>query len=102
MRAQMVLIAMLVTSTGVASAQKTCDPAVDKDCRAPKVVPVKTQKLPKTPPTYTIDPMNVGGKVRGAMMLQFLERASEELERASLQQRSFVPELVRSVELEAL
>jgi hypothetical protein len=98
----MLMIAMLVTSTGVAWAQKTCEPEVDKDCRAPKLVPVKPPKAPKTPPTYTINPMTVGGKVRGAMMLQFLERANEELERASLQQRSFVPELVRSVELEAL
>ena len=101
----MLVIALLFTSAGVASAQKTCDPEVDKDCRAPKAVPVKVlkpAKAPKTPPTYTINPMNVGGKVRGAMMLQFLERASEELERASLQQRSFVPELVRTVELEAL
>ena len=98
----MLLIAMLVTSTGVASAQKTCDPEVDKDCRAPKVVPVKPPKAPKAPPTYTIKPMDVTGKVRGAMMLQFLERANEELERASLQRRSFVPELVRTVELEAL
>lgn len=98
----MLLIAVLFTSTGVASAQKTCDPEVDKDCRAPKVVPVKAPKAPTTPPTYTIKPMDVTGKVRGAMMLQFLERANEELERASLQRRSFVPELVRTVELEAL
>jgi hypothetical protein len=101
----MLVIAMLFTSAGSASAQKTCDPQVDKDCRAPKVVPVKqvkAPKAPKAPPTYTIDPLTVGGKVRGAMMLQFLERANEELERASLQRRSFVPELVRTVDLEAL
>ena len=34
--------------------------------------------------------------------MQFLERADAELERASVQRRSFVPELVRSFELEAL
>lgn len=98
----MLVIALLFTSAGVASAQKTCDPEVDKDCPAPKVVPIKKGRLPKTPPTYTIKPLDVSGKVRGAMMLQFLERANEELERASLQRRSFVPELVRSVDLEAL
>ncbi len=99
----MLVFAMLFTSAGVASAQKTCDPQVDKDCRAPKVIATpKLAKVPKAPPVYTIDPMNVGGKVRGAMMLEFLERANEELERASLQRRSFVPELVRSVDLEAL
>jgi hypothetical protein len=101
MRVGILLIAMLVGGSGVASAQKACDPAKDKDCRAPRAV-AKPPKAPKPPPVYTIDPMTVGGKVRGAMMLQFLERANEELERASLERRSFVPELVRSVDLEAL
>ena len=32
----------------------------------------------------------------------FLERANEELERASLQKRSFIPHIVRSVEEEKL
>ena len=99
MRVGILLIAMLVGGSGVAAAQKACDP--DKECRAPRAV-AKPPKAPKAPPVYTIDPMTVGGKVRGAMMLQFLERANEELERASLERRSFVPELVRSVDLEAL
>ena len=103
MRARILLIAMVFTASGVARAQRTCDPEQDKDCRAAKVVrPAKQAKPPKDPPTYTIGPMDVTGKLRGAMMLQFLERANEELERASLQRRSFVPELVRSVDLEAL
>ncbi len=99
----MLVIAVLFASGSVASAQKSCDPVKEQDCRAPKAVaPVKQAKAPKPPPTYTINPMEVGGKVRNAMMLQFLERANEELERASLQRRSFVPELVRSLDLEAL
>ena len=103
MRAGILVVAMLFTSLGVASAQKTCDPETDKDCRAPRVIAVpKPAKAPKARPVYTINPMNVGGKVRGSMMLEFLERANEELERASLQRRSFVPELVRSVDLESL
>src|SRR4051812_33562982 len=102
MRAGMLVVAMVLMSAGVASAQKTCDPAVDADCRAPKVVPAKKATKPQKTPTYTIRSLEVTGKVRGAMMLQFLERANEELERASLERRSFVPELVRTIDLEAL
>ena len=98
----MLAIAVLVTSSGVGWAQKTCDPEIDKECRAPKVLVLPRPTKPTKPPTSTIKPMDVTGKVRGAMMLQFLERANEELERASLERRSFVPELVRSVDLEAL
>lgn len=90
----MLVFVVLLTGAGVASAQKKCDPEVDKDCRA--------AKPQKPPPTHTFKPLDVSGKLRGAMLLQFLERANEELERASLERRSFVPELVRSVELEAL
>lgn len=54
------------------------------------------------PPVIDGGGLEVSGKLRTAMLLQFLERAGEELERASLPQRSFVPELVRSVESEDL
>jgi hypothetical protein len=35
-------------------------------------------------------------------LLYFLQRAQEELERASLKRRSFVPEMVRSLDEEPL
>ena len=40
----------------------------------------------------------VEGKLRTPQLLYFLGRAKEELERASLENRSFMPELVRSVD----
>jgi hypothetical protein len=98
MRLGIVLIVMVV-GAGPAAAQRTCEPAKDKDCRVAKVV---KSVQPPPPPVINIGPLDLVGKVRGAMMMEFLERASAELERASLERRSFVPELVRSVDREAL
>jgi hypothetical protein len=46
--------------------------------------------------------LELAGSMRMPQLLYFLDRAEEELERASLERRSFVPEMVRSVEEEAL
>lgn len=46
--------------------------------------------------------LDLSGRMRTPQLLYFLERANEELERASLEKRSFIPHLVRSVEEEAL
>ena len=48
------------------------------------------------------DALGIDGKLRSLSMIQFLERATEELERASLEKKSFVPKIVQSVEEEAL
>ncbi len=46
--------------------------------------------------------LTLGASVRTPQLLYFLDRASEELQRASLQRRSFVPEMVRSISEEGL
>ena len=46
--------------------------------------------------------LNLGASMRTPQLLYFLDRASEELHRASLQRRSFVPEMVRSIQEEGL
>ena len=46
--------------------------------------------------------INFEGRLRTPQLLYFLDRASEELERASLERRSFIPELVRSIDEESL
>jgi hypothetical protein len=46
--------------------------------------------------------MNLSGHNRTPQLLYFLERANEELERASLEKRSFIPHMVRSIEEEQL
>jgi len=46
--------------------------------------------------------LTLGASMRTPQLLYFLDRASEELHRASLQRRSFVPEMVRSISEEGL
>jgi hypothetical protein len=46
--------------------------------------------------------LELAGTMRMPQLLYFLDRAEEELERASLERRSFIPAMVRSIEEEAL
>ena len=46
--------------------------------------------------------LDLNGRMRTPQLLYFLERANEELERASLEKRSFIPHMVRTVEEETL
>jgi hypothetical protein len=69
---------------------KTTDKATDKAGKKPK------EK------NFDFNNLNLNGQLRTPQLLYFLERANEELERASLEKRSFIPHMVRSVEEEAL
>ena len=46
--------------------------------------------------------LDLAGRLRTPQLLYFLERASAELEAASLERRSFVPEMLRSMDEESL
>jgi hypothetical protein len=70
----------------------------------PAPAPAGDKKLPKKqePKTFDFNALDLNGRMRSPQLLYFLERANEELERASLEKRSFIPHMVRSVEEEQL
>jgi hypothetical protein len=72
------------------------------DDKAPAARATKSNGKKDSPKTYDFNALDLNGRMRTPQLLYFLERANEELERASLEKRSFIPHMVRSVDEEAL
>ncbi len=80
-------------------------PPTEKAEKAEKAeTPTSTDAKKKSPKEKNFDfnAMDLNGRMRTPQLLYFLERANEELERASLEKRSFIPHMVRSVDEEQL
>jgi hypothetical protein len=86
-----------VTYPSLASAQPKAKPAAAPPAKATE----KKGDKPKEK-NFDFNNLQLNGQLRTPQLLYFLERANEELERASLEKRSFIPHMVRSVEEEAL
>lgn len=95
------LMAVFCLTTSTADAQRR------RKRNAKKKKPVATVKKVKRKggakdQVFDFTGLSLGASMRTPQLLYFLDRASEELQRASLQRRSFVPEMVRSISEEGL
>jgi hypothetical protein len=88
------VLALVCAVSYPASAQPKAKPGAAKAAE-------RTDKKTKEK-NFDFENLKLNGQLRTPQLLYFLERANEELERASLEKRSFIPHMVRSVEEEAL
>ena len=92
-----------IKTAPITTAEKDPKPDAGEPAAAPAPTPT-TKNSKKTPKeqNFNFEGLGLNGRSRSPQLLYFLERANEELERASLEKRSFIPHMVRSVEEEAL
>ena len=87
-----VLVLLASTHPREAAAQKRKKPAAGATA-APAPAPA-----PKKARTFDFGAMSFEGTMRTPQLLYFLGRVKQELDRASLEKRSFMPELQRTVD----
>lgn len=89
-------------AAGAPVREATPGPATPAPAAAPGPVdgtrPAAAAKGGKSPKVMDFTGLDVEGKLRTPQLLYFLGRAQEELDRASLERRSFMPELSRSLD----
>ena len=76
-------------------------PAPTPDDKAEKTDKKPSKKDAKAK-DFNFNALDLNGRNRTPQLLYFLERANEELERASLEKRSFIPTMVKTVDEEQL
>jgi hypothetical protein len=94
------LVAPVAAQPKKVAGDKAPAPAESKDARGPKGE--KKEGGKEKVKNFDFNALDLNGRMRTPQLLYFLERANEELERASLEKRSFIPHMVRSVEEEQL
>ncbi|MBV8756746.1 MAG: hypothetical protein JO257_05715 [Deltaproteobacteria bacterium] len=77
---------------------KAAPATADKAAPVAKETGSKKEKVKN----FDFNALDLNGRMRTPQLLYFLERANEELERASLEKRSFIPAMAKSVEEEQL
>jgi hypothetical protein len=95
-------LALMCVFSVPAAAQPKKKPAPTPTPTEPTKVDKKKDKGPPKEQNFDLTGIDLNGRNRAPQLLYFLERANEELERATLEKRSFIPDMVRSVEEEAL
>lgn len=99
--ALLVLASGFMTSSATAQPKKKPEAGPAAGAKDAGKTPGKKDAPPKEK-DFNFNDLNLSGKMRTPQLLYFLERANEELERSSLEKRSFIPHLVRTVEEETL
>ena len=99
---------LLVAAPAAAQPRRGATPRPPAPAAAPK--PAPADKVEPTdaaatvpgakgkPKVFDFTGLDLAGRLRTPQLLYFLDRASEELERASLERRSFIPAMVRSID----
>lgn len=98
---------LLLALAAPAAAQKRRRTAQRKESRpAPAASaakkPTGEKSKGKKEQRFDFTGFELAGSVRMPQLLYFLDRAEEELERASLERRTFVPEMLKSIDEENL
>ncbi len=98
----LVLVAMCAWSVPVGAQPKKTDSTAKAPDPAKDTKADAKESKQKKAKNFDFNALDLNGRMRTPQLLYFLERANEELERASLEKRSFIPHMVRSVEEEKL
>ena len=101
-RASTFAVALLCALALPAVAQPKGKAPLKSEKTEPAPVAKPEAKKPVKEQNFNMDGFKMDGKSRSPQLLYFLERANEELERASLEKRSFIPHIVRTMDDEAL
>jgi hypothetical protein len=97
------LVALTCATAAPAFAQPKKAPLeqkADKAAKPAESAPAKKGSVKEQ--NFNFDGLGLNGRSRSPQLLYFLERANEELERASLEKRSFIPSMMKTVEEEDL